>query len=285
MNSAPQMPPQEPTEEKTPTPAEELQRKMDELRARVEAARVKKEMGKEVLPETPLETTEEKVAELEANYSEGAKLEAEKGELAASIEKTKSELEKFEELLKQAEELGLPVENDDAFSMAYQAEKDKLAVLEQRQNELMTRAKEIANDPKVMEKVQEKAQGEYAEHQRVSEEKQKELEALLFEAKRDIRLSAVEAIRKKYDSIQGNYNFKQKYKWTQDMRFGNKDYQDFIRRLDLSITNAFGSSNSLEDFKQNIENNDFGDVIGEIMSAASENIDANRYFELKSSKA
>ena len=95
---------------------EELQRQMAELQKRINAAQ--KEKGIE--PEKPAaENVEEKIEELETNYTEGKRIETEKAELAASIERTQGELQKFEDLIKQAAAIGITVENNTAFLAAF----------------------------------------------------------------------------------------------------------------------------------------------------------------------
>ena len=70
------------------------------------------------------------------------------------------ELQDFEKVMQQAKECGISVEQDEEFMVLFQAEKDKLSVLEQRQTDLMGRAHELASDPEVMVKIQEEAHAE-----------------------------------------------------------------------------------------------------------------------------
>ncbi len=267
----------------TPTPqklsAEELQKKMLDLQEKINSAQKEKEVVPEVaeveIPEKPaVENVGEKVEELETNYNEGKQIETEKAELTANIERTQSELSKFEDLMKQAETLGIAVESNKPFLTAFQTEKDKLADLEQKQSELMGRAKEIANNPDVMNKIRDEADTENIE----KIEKEKQLKESLDVARRNIYFSVTEAIDEKIQS--NNFKFIQTYDWARSMDYSrNMDYQDFVKKIDSAVLDTLKTSNSLEDFKQNIKIDSFVD--NEIIKVASEDKYVNEYFELK----
>ncbi|OGE89102.1 MAG: hypothetical protein A3J07_00905 [Candidatus Doudnabacteria bacterium RIFCSPLOWO2_02_FULL_49_13] len=79
---------------------------------------------------------------------QGAQLE--KQRVAAGIEQTKAELIQFEAVKQQAKAAGIAVEDDEGFTAAFQAEKNRLAELEQSQRELTIRINVLASDPEAV---------------------------------------------------------------------------------------------------------------------------------------
>lgn len=139
------------------TSAESLRQRMAMLREQI--AKKRGEVGQQVK-----QRVGDEIVELEKIFTEHESTEKAKQELSENIARTETELKEFEQVIEQAKELGLPVEEDAEFMARFQEEKNKFAGLQQRQTELMSRTKEIASNPQVMGKMQEEAQKEYTEH-------------------------------------------------------------------------------------------------------------------------
>lgn len=138
---------------------EDLKIKMAELQKKIEEAQRQEKPEEE-------KNQQGKAKELEKIWEEGSSVEVERDKLKANIERARDEIAKFEQLIQQAKYLGIPMDQNEGFMAAFQAEKDKLAGLEQRSTELMGKARNIAGNPDVMAKVHEEAMVEDRERKR-----------------------------------------------------------------------------------------------------------------------
>ena len=141
-----------------PNPKEELQRKMAELKEKIQGA------------------LKQRQEELTTIYTEDTTLEGEKEKLDSTITQAQQEIEELQRLSDEATDAGVPMEETqpllneaNASLEAMYAEKDKL---NERQAELMGKAQTMADNPEVMGRVHEEALAE--NEKRDGEEKIKE---------------------------------------------------------------------------------------------------------------
>jgi hypothetical protein len=156
MNESEKMPSAEKpvTEQAT---AEGLQQKMAQLRERIAQKRAETDQKVE-------QSVDEKAVELEGIFTDYQTTEKAMQEVSEDIARIENELREFQQVMREAEALGVPVEEDKEFMATFQMEKDKLSGLEQHKTELMVRAKDLSSNPNVMGKVQEGALKEHGEH-------------------------------------------------------------------------------------------------------------------------
>src|SRR6266851_1998291 len=132
----------------------DIRNRMAELQAKVKEAQEQKKQEVE-------RKVTEKTEELAENYVKGSTLETAKQELEYDLIHTEQQLQEFEQVLQQATALGMPVKEYYGFFLeAFNAQKEKLADLQHQQEDLISGARDIASNPKVLGTLQEVAEAE-----------------------------------------------------------------------------------------------------------------------------
>lgn len=137
--------------------------------------------------------------EMENAYAEGQEMTKPGGDrekFNEEVVRAQKELEAFEGSKKQAEELGIPVEDDPVFMQALQERKGKLSGLEERRAELDAKMQNLASDEAVMNKIRDEADKENLTRQEESgAEQAKELIAEIVDtASRNCFKSAADTL-------------------------------------------------------------------------------------------
>ncbi len=146
---------QQPNQEKPKLDLAELQRQMEELKAKVAEAQ---EEEKRKTTEAKEQAIGEKVGEMESVYDEGKKVSSELEETNQKVATAERVLEEFAQVAEQAKAAGMDVSSQyEAFNKALEDEKSRLAELQTRQSELMAKVQELAGNTEVMGRIQEQA--------------------------------------------------------------------------------------------------------------------------------